>query len=282
MDKTKSSSKRTPRPRKKRTTSAPPACERNSEKTGEDKATARKVPPTGKKRTDHLRHWVRITWRAGLVCCILCIASVITAEIYVEAQSSKKHSSEASNLPSDYVGLVLGCSPKLGEHENAYFTHRIKKAAELWRSGNVRCLIVSGDNHVDHYNEPNEMKKALVKQGVPDKHIVCDYAGLRTLDSVVRANKIFGADKIAIVSQEFHNKRALAIASHHDIKARALDAEDVDPPSSRILLWIRERIARVAMLMDLFLFNREPSIMGESVSLPPPPDRRPRGSYISF
>lgn len=281
MDKTKSSSKSAPRPRKKRTQSASPTRKRNSEKTGTNKTTARKAPPTEKKN-DRLRHWVCIAWRVGLVCCILCVALVITAEIYVGVQTSKKHSSEAINLPSDYVGLVLGCSPKLDERENAYFTHRIKKATELWRSGNVRCLIVSGDNRVDHCNEPHEMKKALVKQGVPNKHIVCDYGGLRTLDSIVRANKIFGADKIAIVSQEFHNKRAMAIASHYGIEARALDAEDIDPPSSRILLWIRERIARVAMLMDLFLFNREPSIMGDPVSLPPPPDRRPRGSYISF
>ncbi len=280
-DKAGASSEKTPRVRKRRPSSSTTVRDQNGGKSRKRGISPQKTSP---KKTEncHRHPWWCAVWRAGIVAIILSVVLMITAEIYVGVQSAKKHSSEAGNLPSDYVGLVLGCSPTLGNLENAYFTHRMKKAAELWRSGNVRCLIVSGDNRAANYNEPEEMKKDLIKRGVPEKYIVCDYAGLRTLDSVVRSHKIFGADKIAVVSQEFHNKRALAIAAHFGIEARAVDAEDVELASSSFRLWVRERAARVALLIDLFLLDREPYFMGTPVSLPSPPDRRPRGSYISF
>lgn len=277
MEKSKGSSKNTSRKRSKSSS----ACDKKGGESCKKRLSPQKKEPK-KRENCILRQWARVLLWVGLVFCALCVLLTMTAEIYVGVQSSKKHGTEAGNLPSGYVGLVLGCPPKLGKYENEYFTNRIKKAAELWRSGNVRCLIVSGDNRATDYNEPEEMKKALVMHGVPAKYIVCDYAGLRTLDSVVRAHKIFGADKIAIVSQEFHNKRALAIASHNDIEARALDAEDAELTSSQVWSWLRERVARGVLLVDLFLIEREPRFMGPPVSLPPPPDRRSRGSYISF
>lgn len=112
------------------------------------------------------------------------------------------------------------------------------------------------------------MKRALIDAGVPEQAIVCDFAGLRTLDSIVRARAIFGARRLVIVSQEFHNERALAIASHFGIDACAKDAKDVSRRSHRMRSWLRERAARVAMLIDLFVLNRQPRHMEERETLP--------------
>lgn len=152
--------------------------------------------------------------------------------------------------------------------KNLYFVHRIKAAAELWKSGKVSALIVSGDNKKHNYNEPREMKRALIEAGVPASRIVCDYAGLRTLDSIVRASKIFRAKRIIIISQPFHNKRALAIARHHDIEASALNAAEVKQKRLWLRSFLREPAARACMILDLWLLDTQPRHLGEPVPLP--------------
>lgn len=102
---------------------------------------------------------------------------------------------------------------------NGYFHNRMDTASELWKDGKATVFIVSGDNSSHAYNEPEWMKQALVERGVPEERIVCDFAGLRTLDSVVRMKEIFGVSTMIVVSQEFHNERALAIAAHEGMAA---------------------------------------------------------------
>ena len=90
-------------------------------------------------------------------------------------------------VPCRRVAVVMGCVRTLPNGlNNLYFSRRIDAAAELYKAGKVDCLIVSGDNHVKGYDEPSDMKESLAKAGVPDDRIVCDYAGFRTLDTVVR------------------------------------------------------------------------------------------------
>lgn len=206
----------------------------------------------------------------------LMIAAVIaTAEIYTSSASRGRIFSSIQEIPnqgksdpSETIGLVLGCSPYIGSVKNFYFVHRIKAAAELWKSGKISALIVSGDNKKHNYNEPREMKRALVEAGVPASRIVCDYAGLRTLDSVVRASKIFQAKRIIIISQLFHNKRALAIARHHDIDAYALNADEVKKKRLWLRSFLRERAARACMILDLWILDTQPRHLGEPVPLP--------------
>jgi len=112
------------------------------------------------------------------------------------------------------------------------------------------------------------MKQALVERGVPEERIVCDFAGLRTLDSVVRMKEIFGVSTMIVVSQEFHNERALAIAAHEGMAAWAVSAPDVPNRRSRMKSWFRERAARVWMMLDLWVWSREPRFLGEPVVLP--------------
>lgn len=208
--------------------------------------------------------------RLCLLALTLIVACVATAETYTWLAAKGRSHSSPSGVPGDSVGLVLGCSPYIGKVRNKYFTYRIQAAADLWKSGKVSSLIVSGDNRTHDYNEPRFMKKALMEAGVPADRIVCDFAGLRTLDSIVRARDIFQAHRLVIVSQKYHNDRALAIARHFDIDAVALNARDVTQKRLFLRSWLRERAARVCMLLDIWLLDTRPRHGGAPVPLPSP------------
>ncbi len=194
---------------------------------------------------------------------------ILAAEGYTNWSANPHCHDRAADCRQGDVGLVLGCSKRLSRNRtNFYFTGRMQAASELWKSGKLRCIIVSGDNREVYYNEPKDMKEALVKLGVPAEKIVCDYAGLRTFDSVVRARRIFGAEKITIVSQSYHVKRAVATA-----RQLGIDAEGFNAPLTAInrptwlRQFLRERAARVAMVFDL-LIGSEPRHMGTRIPLP--------------
>ena len=194
---------------------------------------------------------------------------ILGAETFTNLRANDHCHDKAADCRQGDVGLVLGCSKRLSRNRaNFYFTGRMQAAAELWKTGKLRCLIVSGDNREKYYNEPRDMKAALVKLGVPEDKIVCDYAGLRTYDSVVRANRIFGAEKLTIISQSYHVKRAVATARQLGMNAEGLNAPLV--PINRptwLRQFLRERAARVAMVFDL-LIGSEPRHMGERIVLP--------------
>ena len=137
---------------------------------------------------------------------------------------------QTETVPKNKVGLVLGTSKYLKSgHINPYFSYRIQSAVELYRSGKVDFLLVSGDNGTNQYNEPKVFKQALLEAGIPADKIVLDYAGFRTLDSVIRAKEVFGQSSITIISQKFHTERAVFLAKQFDIDAVGFNAKDVNP-----------------------------------------------------
>lgn len=177
------------------------------------------------------------------------------------------HASAADCRAGD-VAVVLGCTPTIKGRRNKYFTGRMDAAAELWKSGKVRCFIVSGDNSQKYYNEPRYMTEALVSRGVPREKIVPDYAGLRTYDSVVRAERIFGAEKVTFISQPDHVERAVTMARALGMDAEGLEAPDhVNRRAIRLKQWLRERAARGAMFFDV-VTHHEPRHLGERIALP--------------
>ena len=133
-------------------------------------------------------------------------------------------------VPENEVGLVLGTNPFYGGGENPFFEARMDAAAALWHAGKVRYLLLSGDHGRVEYNEPAAMRRALYARGVPCEATVLDYAGFRTLDSMARARAVFGQRKVTIISQEFHNHRALFLARHFGIEAVAFNAPAVAGP----------------------------------------------------
>jgi len=170
-------------------------------------------------------------------------------------------------VPANEVGLVLGTARATRKgNPNLHFNQRIEAAAALYQAGKVRHLLVSGDNHIASYDEPTDMRDALVAAGVPTNAITCDYAGFRTLDSVVRANSVFGLKKFTIVTEEFHCPRALWIAQQHGLNAVAFAAPDLGARWS-LRVKARESLARVLCGLDLYVLNRRPHFPGPPAPL---------------
>jgi len=174
---------------------------------------------------------------------------------------------DVANLPDTDVGLILGTTHSIHGRENLYFRYRIDAAVRVWKAGKLKTLIVSGDNRSQYYNEPEKMKQALIQRGVPADRIVCDYAGLRTFDSVVRAKEIFGTDSLLVISQRFQNERAIYIAKAHGLEAYGFNAQDVEPQVG-FKTKIREVGARVKMWLDVNFLDTRPRHLGEKVELP--------------
>ncbi|MGF7214071.1 SanA protein [Spirosoma lacussanchae] len=161
-------------------------------------------------------------------------------------------------LPANDVGLVLGTSKfvRTGK-ENLFFRYRMEATARLWKEGKVKYLILSGNNDSEYYNEPADMQRALIRLGVPSSVMTLDYAGYRTFDSVVRCKDVFNQEKITIISQNFHNARALFIGNHEGIDAIAFSAQDV-PDGYSLKTLVREYLARPYAILDVFVLRPQP------------------------
>lgn len=134
------------------------------------------------------------------------------------------------------------------------------------KAGKVKYIIASGDNSTRQYNEPQEMKEDLIKAGVHPSRIYLDYAGFRTFDSIVRLHEIFGQDSVTVISQQFHNERAIYLASHEGIYAVGFNARDVNREQG-MRVQTREKLARVKVFVD-YLVGEEPKFLGEKVVIP--------------
>lgn len=198
---------------------------------------------------------------------VFCFVLLFISNYWIISSTKTQVYSDSNQLPKRKVGLVLGAS-KLSKRgtANMYFTYRILAAYELFITKKVQYLLLSGDNHIEGYDEPSDMREALIKLGVPDSCIVLDYAGFRTLDSVVRCKEVFGEDSIIIVSQEFHNQRALFIANKNNINAIAFNAQEVNKNYS-FKTKLREYFARVKCVLDIYLLNTSPKFLGEKVRI---------------
>ena len=169
-------------------------------------------------------------------------------------------------VPKNKVGLVLGTSNRLvGGGSNPYYTNRIKATLELYKAGKIDYVLVSGDNSTLYYNEPTVFKRDLVQGGIPSEKIYLDYAGFRTLDSMVRAKYIFGLDSVTIISQKFHNERAIYLAEQKGLYAIGYNAEDLSIKQG-LKVRIREYFARVKVFIDLAL-NTQPKFYGEKIEI---------------
>ena len=169
--------------------------------------------------------------------------------------------------PRNHVGVLFGTSPLDAQGEpNEYFNYRIMAASQLFKAGKIEYILVSGDNQHRSYNEPRFMQKALVKAGVPKDRIVFDFAGIRTLDTVIRARKVFLQKSITFISQDFQNERALFIADKYDLKAVGFNA--ISPERSFISrIGIREFFARIMCVLDIYILDTQPKFLGDPVKI---------------
>jgi len=194
---------------------------------------------------------------------IVVLAFIVSANVWIVSSTTHKVYADYDSLSNHPVALVLGTSHLLTDGSpNPFFDNRIESAALLFREGKIKHFIVSGDNRTKYYNEPFEMKKALVKQGVPSSAITLDFAGLRTLDSVVRSKEIFGQNEITIVTQVFHSYRALFISNYYGIDAVAYVTNEIESADGEKVHW-REYLARAKAVLDLYVLKTEPRHLGQ-------------------
>lgn len=198
----------------------------------------------------------------------------IIVNVRVKSRTEGRIYEDVDSVPHNKVALLLGTNPlnRYGR-PNSYFTNRIDMAAELYHAGKVDYIIASGDNHIKAYDEPTAMKDSLMAHGVPESRIILDFAGFRTLDSVVRAKEVFGCDSLTIISQRDHCERALYLAQANGIEAIAVTAPLRAGRWVRTRLAIREWLARDKMMLDLW-FGKRPHFLGEKIDLPEVPRQK--------
>jgi len=201
--------------------------------------------------------------RLAALASIIILLTVVN-NYYVERVAEKKLFTNTDLIPARKTGLLLGTVKTLANGQpNLYFQYRIEAAAELYHAGKIEQLIVSGDNSRKDYNEPADMQQALIALGIPAERIHLDYAGFRTLDSVVRADAIFDQKEFTVISQPFHNARAVYIAQRKGMDAIAYNAQEVSWAYGRSV-FVREYLARMKMQLDL-IFGKKPKFLGPKV-----------------
>jgi SanA protein len=204
-------------------------------------------------------------WFFGI--CLLLGLLLLVSNKWIISSTRSQIYSDVNLIPANDVGLLLGASKtSRWGGVNYFFKYRIDAAAALFKAGKIKHIIVSGDNHKKEYDEATDMRDALIEQGVPDSCITLDYAGFRTLDSMVRCLKIFGQKKVTVISQEFHNQRALFIGNYYGMDCVGFNAKDV-PDQYSTKTRVREYFAKFKAVLDLYVFHKDPKFLGEKVEI---------------
>jgi SanA protein len=210
---------------------------------------------------------LRRSWYKWLLAfSVLSFVLVFLVDLWVSRSTQNQLYSNTETIPKNKVGLLLGTAKSVVDGRvNLYYQYRINAAVELYKSGKIEYVLISGDNSREEYSEPEDMRADLIAAGIPANKIFLDYAGFRTYDSIVRCGEVFGERKITVISQAFHNQRALFIAQNKGITAIAYNAQDV-PAAYDTKTQIREKLARVKMMIDL-MFNISPKFYGPKVEI---------------
>lgn len=209
---------------------------------------------------------VKFIIRKGLVLFILFSLSIIIPNAIIKKKAKGKLYNSIEEIEYNDVGLVLGASKIAPSGNiNLYYKYRVEAAAQLYRAGKIKYILVSGDNGRKDYDEPSDFKNDLIKRGVPENRIFLDYAGFSTLDSVIRAKAIFGQDSLTIISQRFHNERAIYLAEYHNVNAIGFNAQNVSRNFSKKTM-IREYFARTKAFLDI-TFNAKPKYFGKKIAI---------------
>ena len=202
-----------------------------------------------------------------LIIIVLVIITLLTTNLIVINSSKNKTYNTVKSIPKNNVGLILGANKYVRNgYINLYYKYRLESAIKLYKANKINYIIISGDNSTKDYDEPNMFKTDLIKNGIPEQHIFLDFAGFRTLDSVVRAKAIFGQENITIISQEFHNQRAIYLAQKHGLHAIGFNAKNVSKRAG-LKTNLREYLAKTKAVIDV-LIHKEPKFYGPKIKIP--------------
>lgn len=203
----------------------------------------------------------------GIAILLLCVIFTFICNLYIVKITKEYLYNDVTKIPYNKVGLVLGTSSVLiNGNANPYYYLRIQRTLELYKAGKISRIIISGDNSRVEYNEPESMQKDLINGGVPSSVIYLDYAGFDTYDSMVRAEAIFSQKRFTVISQEFHNIRAVYIARKKGLNVIAMNCEELNSKKGKFFMKIRESLARVKAFFDV-LIDSDPYFYGPKVKI---------------
>ena len=211
--------------------------------------------------------WFKRIFMALLIGLGLLIAVVAACNIWVLSSCSGRLYDNAETVPHKRVAVMLGTNPKTKTGKmNYFYKHRIDAAVKLYQNGKIDRILISGDNSSKTYSEPDAMKADLMAAGIPDSAIYLDFAGFSTYDSMVRAKKVFRLLEFMVVSQDFHNKRAVYIARQNGIDAIGFNVQNTLFRKWRIKMELREILARVKAVGEVVM-NKKPHFLGEPIEI---------------
>ncbi|MGB5506560.1 MAG: ElyC/SanA/YdcF family protein [Sulfurovum sp.] len=192
------------------------------------------------------------------------IIGLLVINVYISKQAKADMYQDISKVPAKQAALVLGTAKyMIGGGQNYFYTYRIRAAVKLFKSGKVKAIVVSGDHSTKYYNETGKMQKDLIKAGIPSQYITLDPLGVRTLDSLVRAEAIFDLKDYIIVSQKFHLERALFIAKAKGQKVIGFMAKDIPGTAAAYRMKAREYLARAKAFLDVYILHTMPKFDGK-------------------
>lgn len=199
------------------------------------------------------------------------VSTIMLCHYIVVWNANGKIYTKIEDIPASDIGLLLGTPPqtRYGGMSNSFFNYRIDAAEALYKAGKIGYLLISGDdNSLNGLNEVQCMKDSLIIRGIPASVIFLDGKGLRTFDSVVRTSTLFGVKSFTVISQKFHNERAIYLAEHLNLDIEKVQAFNAKSPTSKLslLTYLREYLARVKMFMDIFLKD-EIEVLDEKIDL---------------
>ncbi len=208
--------------------------------------------------------YLLVSAKVFAVFAVIGVFATILNDVAISRNASARLYHLVDETPEYQVGLVLGTSKYAQGNENRYYRARIEAASNLFHAGRIHAVLVSGDASTRYYDETTTMQRDLIAQGVPEDLIMLDFAGVRTLDSVFRAKKVFGLDQVIVVSQQFHCERALYLADGVGLDATGFCAEDIPAPHSLVMRG-REVLARAVAFVDLNVFDTQPRSLDPGV-----------------
>lgn len=192
------------------------------------------------------------------------IIGLLVINVYISKQAKADMYKDISKVPAKKAALVLGTAKyMIGGGKNYFYTYRIRAAVKLFKAGKVKAIVVSGDHSTKYYNETGKMQKDLIKAGIPSQYITLDPLGVRTLDSLVRAEAIFDLKDYIIVSQKFHLERALFIAKAKGQKVIGFMAKDIPGTAAAYRMKAREYLARAKAFLDVYILHTTPKFYGK-------------------
>lgn len=208
-----------------------------------------------------LKRGFRLIWRYVLIFGVLGVLAATLPNL-ITGVYARDRIFEPEEVPAERVAIVFGAGLRRDGTPTAMLRDRVLTGADLYFSGKVDKLLMSGDNRFLEYNEPEAMRQFALSVGVPDEAIVLDYAGRRTFDTCYRAKTIFGLDTALLVTQRFHLPRALYLCDMLGMETLGVEAENCYWTGSPFIWNVREFLATVAAFLDLYVSSPSP-VLGD-------------------